>query len=58
MSTRNDAPTPGVFFSTLSRIGFLPYVRMGQGTLHVVLPEWGYDFLALFFFKLNLLIIC
>lgn len=56
MTTSNDARSPGVFFSTLSRLGFLPFVRMGQGTLQVVLPEWSYDLAALFFFKLNWLI--
>lgn len=47
---------PGLFSSTVRRLGFLPWARIRAGTLQVILPEWLYDLLALAFFPINWII--
>src|SRR5687768_15020883 len=47
---------PGLFSSTVRRLGFLPWARIRAGTLQVILPEWLYDLFVLAFFPINWLI--
>lgn len=56
MAQRIDRPRTAVFSKTLARLGLLPWVRMREGSCHVVLPEWLYDLCVLVFFPVNWLI--
>lgn len=47
---------PGLFSSTLRRLGLLPWVRLRGGRFQVLLPEWLYDLLVFVFFPVNWLL--
>ncbi len=46
----------GLFSSTIRRFGFIPWPRIGKGTLQVIYPEWLYDLLVFVFFPINWII--
>lgn len=55
--TANAAvPEAPIFRNTIVRLGLLPWVRFGGGTLQIGLPEWLYDLLVLAMFIPNWII--
>lgn len=56
MAPVNERPGPAVFSNTLARLGCLPWARVRDGVVQVVLPEWLYDLCVFVFYPANWLI--
>lgn len=51
-----EPPSPPVLANTVRRLGLLPWLRLRDGVVQVMLPEWLYDLCAFVFFAPNWLI--